>query len=130
MDLENFDFKSYLIKIGLEEKYAKMPTVIETLKTKLKEVKEDDEFEIKDNGIYYKEGIIRLDNGVLRISKNSYFTEKNDSYVYIEDEFSKFKITVLDEYGAIQKIIYSKKHVVDEYEKTERLYEFDTPFIE
>ena len=64
--------KSYLIKIGLEEKYAKMPTVIETLKTKLKEVKEDDEFEIKDNGIYYKEGIIRLDNGVLRISKNSY----------------------------------------------------------
>ena len=130
MDLENFDFKSYLIKIGLEEKYAKMPTVIETLKTKLKEVKEDDEFEIKNNGIYYKEGIIRLDNGVLRISKNSYFTEKNDSYVYIEDEFSKFKITVLDEYGAIQKIIYSKKHVVDEYEKTERMYEFDTPFIE
>ena len=24
MDLENFDFKSYLIQIGLEEKYAKI----------------------------------------------------------------------------------------------------------
>ena len=57
MDLENFDFKLYLIKIGLEEKYAKMPAVIEILKTRLKEIKEDDEFEITDRGIFHKEGI-------------------------------------------------------------------------
>ena len=131
MDLENFDFKSYLIKIGLEEKYAKMPAVIEILKTRLKEIKEDDEFEITDRGIFHKEGIIRLDNGKLRISKNSFFTEKNGLYVYIEDEFSKYKITVLDEYGTITKIIYSKKQSsIDELEKIERIYEFETPFIE
>ena len=131
MDLENFDFKSYLIKIGLEEKYAKMPVVIEVLKNRLKVVKEDDEFEITDNGIYYRNGMIRLDKGKLRISPNSFFTEKNDVYVYIEDEFSKYKISVLDEFGTIQKIIYSKKHsYADEYERVERLYELDTPIIE
>ena len=131
MDLENFDFKSYLIQIGLEEKYAKMPVVIEVLKNRLKVVKEDDEFEITDNGIYYRNGMIRLDKGKLRISPNSFFTEKNDVYVYIEDEFSKYKISVLDEFGTIQKIIYSKKHsYADEYERVERLYELDTPIIE
>ena len=131
MDLENFDFKSYLIQIGLEEKYAKMPVVIEFLKNRLKEVKEDDEFEITDRGIFYKNGVIRLESGKLRISPNSFFTEKNDVYVYIEDEFSKYKISVLDEFGTIQKIIYSKKHsYADEYERVERLYELDTPIIE
>ena len=131
MDLENFDFKSYLIEIGLDEKYAKMPTVIEVLKNRLKEVKEDDEFEITDCGIFYKNGVIRLESGKLRISQNSFFTEKNDVYVYIEDEFSKYKISVLDEFGAIQKIIYSKKHsYADEYERVERLFELETPIIE
>ena len=75
--------------------------------------------------------MIRLDKGKLRISPNSFFTEKNDVYVYIEDEFSKYKISVLDEFGTIQKIIYSKKHsYADEYERVERLYELDTPIIE
>ena len=131
MDLENFDFKSYLMKIGLEEEYAKMPAVIEVLKARLKDIKEDDEFEVTDTGIFYKEGIIRIDDGKLRVSNNSFFTEKNDSYVYIEDEFGSIKITVLDSYGTVQKILYSKKHAYnEEYESIKRMSEFDTPLIE
>ena len=131
MDIENFDFKSYLIKIGLDEKYAKMPAVIEILKLRLKEIKEDDEFEISDTGIFYKDGIIRYDNGKFRISPNSFFTEKNGMYVYIEDEFSKYVITVLDSFGTVSKIISSKKHSFsEELEKTMRIFELDTPIIE
>ena len=32
IDLENYDFKSYLVEIGLDKKYANMVSVVEILK--------------------------------------------------------------------------------------------------
>lgn len=132
LDLENFDFKAYLIKIGYKEEYAGMPAVIEILKTRLKTVKEDDEFELTDRGIIYKEDAIRVDkNGNLRFDSRTFFVEKDGLLRYIEDEFSKLKVTTINEYGVVDGIIYSKKPpFIDDYEKTERKEKGDTPYIE
>ena len=132
LDLENFDFKSYLVSIGYPEKYSSMPAVIEILKTRLKTVKEDDEFELTERGIIYKEDAIRVDkSGNLRLDARTFFVEKNGLLRYIEDEFSKLKVTTINEYGAVEGIIYSKKPpFIDDYEKTERKLKGDTPYIE
>ena len=46
IDLENYDFKSYLIEIGFNEKYARMVSVVEILKDEITEIKEDDEYRL------------------------------------------------------------------------------------
>ena len=58
IDLENYDFKSYLVEIGLDKKYANMVSVVEILKEEIKDIKEDDEFRLTKEGIYNRNGLI------------------------------------------------------------------------
>ena len=47
IDLENYDFKSYLIEIGFNEKYARMVSVVEILKEEIKDSKEKKQEDLK-----------------------------------------------------------------------------------
>lgn len=131
IDLENYDFKSYLIEIGFKEKYARMVSVVEILKEEIKDIKEDDEFRLTKEGIYNRNGLIKIIDDRLRIAKGKFFQEKEGMLTYIEDDFTSLKISIINDYGVIDKVIISKKPPYhDTYESYERMEKDGVPYIE
>ena len=66
-----------------------------------------------------------------RIANGKFFQEKDGLYTYIEDEFTSIKISIINKYGVIDKVIISKKPPYhDTYESYERKIDNETPYIE